>query len=112
MPCRECEAKCCKYFALQIDTPKRKSDFENIRWYLAHENVSVFVDKRKWFLNVDNKCRYLTDDHQCTIYSRRPELCREHDPTDCEKHHDNFNHTHHFKTIGAFDKYLDKRLKK
>jgi uncharacterized protein len=56
MPCRECEAKCCKYFALQIDTPKRKSDFENIRWYLAHENVSVFVDKRKWFLNVDNKC--------------------------------------------------------
>lgn len=40
--CQGC-SKCCEYVAMQIDTPETQDDFENIRWYLLHENVKVFV---------------------------------------------------------------------
>jgi len=34
---------CCRYFALQIDNPKTADDYDNIRWYLVHENVVAFT---------------------------------------------------------------------
>ncbi len=110
--CRICESKCCRYFALQIDTPKTKSEFENIRWYLAHKGVSVYIDKRKWFLEVDNKCRYLTKDHRCGIYDKRPLICREHDPATCDSSEGEFGHDHVFKNLKEFDKYLAERFGK
>src|SRR3990167_3200232 len=32
--CDHCTAKCCRYFALPLDTPKTQRDFDFIRWYL------------------------------------------------------------------------------
>ena len=40
--CNGC-TKCCEYIALEIDTPETQEDFENIRWYLLHENVKIFI---------------------------------------------------------------------
>ncbi|HTN76186.1 MAG TPA: hypothetical protein VL096_13105, partial [Pirellulaceae bacterium] len=42
--CDHCTAKCCKYFALPIDTPTTFKDFEYMRWFLLHDRASVFVD--------------------------------------------------------------------
>ena len=43
--CEYCTAKCCRYFALPIETPTTKEDFEFIRWYLLHERATVFTDE-------------------------------------------------------------------
>ncbi len=42
--CEYCTAKCCRYFALPIDRPKKRKDFEFIRWYLVHDRASMFVE--------------------------------------------------------------------
>ena len=49
-PCHDCSAKCCKYFALQIDTPTTPKDHDNIRWYLLHEHIAVWVQDGDWRL--------------------------------------------------------------
>ena len=68
---------CCRYFALEIDEPEGRDDFENIRWYLAHEGTLIFVDDGDWYLQIDNHCKFLDEDDRCTIYEKRPEICRE-----------------------------------
>ena len=110
-PCKKCDAKCCRYFALQIDTPKHKDDFENIRWYLAHKRVMIYIDKRKWYLEVGNECRYHTKENGCRIYKKRPAICREHNPETCEFIAGDFKHEKSFTTIDEFDDYLGKRFK-
>ena len=110
--CAKCPAKCCRYFALEIDTPRTKEDFEKIRWYLAHKKVTVFIDKRKWFLNVENECRYLTKTYGCAIYSKRPLICREHSASDCERNSIDFGHEMVFRSIEELDAYIDRRFRK
>ena len=46
-PCHDCTAKCCKYFALQIDTPTTPKDHDHIRWYLLHEHIAVWVQTQR-----------------------------------------------------------------
>ena len=111
-PCKKCESKCCRYFGLQIDTPKTKDEFENIRWFLAHKGVTVFIEKNKWYLELNSKCSYLGEDHRCKTYATRPRICREHSPTTCETALDKYGHDHIFKSMPEFDKYLAKRFKK
>ena len=43
--CEHCAAACCRYLALPIDKPTTKRDYDDIRWYLMHEGVSVFVEE-------------------------------------------------------------------
>ncbi|MCG3198118.1 MAG: YkgJ family cysteine cluster protein [Candidatus Omnitrophica bacterium] len=76
-PCHVCPAICCSYFSLEIDTPKSKHDFENLRWYLMHEKVHVFLDSGKWYLQVWSRCVNLQPDNRCGIYETRPQICRE-----------------------------------
>lgn len=85
--CSRCSALCCKYFALEIDAPVTKNDFENIRWYISHQKTSVFIQQGKWFLNVKNRCRYLDGNNRCTVYEQRPAICRRLDASGCEYHH-------------------------
>lgn len=108
--CRFCRAKCCKYFGLQIDTPKTKHDFENIRWFLAHRDVAIFVDKRKWFIELYNDCKYLTKDHRCNIYDIRPTICKEHEIDTCEHVLESFGHDKIFNSMEEFDVYLEERF--
>jgi len=111
-PCKKCDAKCCKYFAFQIDAPKCKHDFENIRWYLAHEGVSVFIEKRRWHLEIASKCRYLMKDNRCRVYDKRPLVCREHSITECERLPGGFAHDRVFRNMEEFDEYLSVRFKR
>jgi len=84
-PCEGCD-HCCRYVSLQIDTPRAKRDFDNIRWYLLHKNVSVMVDwEGSWLIQFDTPCAWLKDG-QCSHYALRPEICREHDPVECERY--------------------------
>ena len=84
--CSKCSALCCKYFALEIDRPSTRNDFENIRWYISHQKTSVYIQAGKWFLNVKNRCKYLDGSHRCSIYEHRPAICRQLDANGCEHH--------------------------
>ena len=76
-PCHKCSALCCRYFALQIDTPEDAEDFDSIKWYLIHEDTWVWVDDNEWYVQVDRKCKHLQSNNLCGIYETRPQICRD-----------------------------------
>lgn len=82
--CDHCTAKCCRYFALPIETPTTRDEFEYIRWYVMHGETSIFCEDGSWYLMVHNRCDHLQDDHRCGIYHQRPQICREYSTVDCE----------------------------
>ncbi len=82
--CGACIGLCCRYFALEIDTPDEPSDFENLRWYMLHERVQIFVDDDDWYLQIYSKCTMLGDDHKCMDYENRPQICRDYTDESCD----------------------------
>ncbi len=110
--CIRCHAKCCRYIMLQIDTPTRKIDFENLRWYLSHHGTTIYLEKGNiWFLHIDSICRHLTSDGRCGIYDNRPQICREHDPSGCEFDSE-YTAKVKFSNIEELDDYIARRFSK
>jgi len=84
-PCASC-GDCCTYVATQIDDPQTFGDYENVHWYLTHENVGVYVDwDGDWYLEFRTRCRNLTEARTCAVYETRPRVCSEFSWTDCER---------------------------
>ena len=92
--CEYCTARCCRYFALPIDTPTNWNDFDHIRWYVMHGDCAIFVDDGAWYLMVYGDCQFLQSDHRCGIYLQRPQICREYSTDNCE--YDNDGHYDRF----------------
>ena len=82
--CDHCTGKCCRYFSLPLETPKTWDDFDAIRWYLAHGQTRIYVDKGSWFLLVLTKCQYLLPGNRCAIYFNRPKICQDYSTDECE----------------------------
>lgn len=82
--CGGCTALCCSYFALEIDEPDEPDDFENLRWYIIHEDVQIFVDDDVWYLQIMRKCTWLNG-NACGNYENRPTICREYSDELCDK---------------------------
>jgi Fe-S-cluster containining protein len=82
--CAYCTGKCCRYFALPIETPTSWEDFDHIRWYMMHGDVSIFVEDETWYLMVHADCQHLLPDHRCGAYETRPQICRKYTTDDCE----------------------------
>lgn len=105
--CQKCEGKCCRYFAQPIETPEDWDDFDDIRWYLCHEDVSVFVEEGDWYLNVQNKCRYLSEkDYLCQNYEMRPGICRKYDTDNCDLSGDDYGYELHFLDDKQMEEYM------
>jgi len=84
-PCEGCD-HCCRYVSIEIDRPTTKRDFDNIRWYLLHKNISVMIDyEGDWLIQFDTPCEWLIEG-RCGHYELRPEICRDYDPVDCERY--------------------------
>lgn len=45
----------------------------------------MFVEGRRWYVQIFNKCEALGADNRCTIYATRPAICREYDNEVCDK---------------------------
>ena len=84
--CFHCTAACCSDVVLEIDLPEDFEDFDNIRWYLYHHDVFIYVDEEEWHLGFRTKCDALQADHSCGVYAKRPEICREHSADDCSEY--------------------------
>ncbi len=79
-----CRGMCCRYVTTKIDAPRTKIDWDEIYWFLCHENVEVFIESRKWYVLFDTPCKNLDAKSRCVVYPRRPYVCREHEVENCE----------------------------
>ena len=107
--CDHCTAKCCKYFALPIDTPETLEEFEYIRWFLLHDSATVFVDDDTWYLLVHTTCKHLQDDNRCGIYYTRPQICRDYSTDKCE-YEDDWVYDRYFETAEQVWEYSEALL--
>ena len=107
--CDHCTAKCCRYFALPIDTPVDRDDYENIRWYMLHGDVSIFVDDGSWYLLIHNQCDHIDDQNRCGIYEHRPTICRSYSTDSCEFDNDSC-HDRLFECPEQIEEYADAML--
>ena len=110
--CKKCKAGCCQHVALEIDKPTCKSDYDNIRWFLMHKDVKVFIDgDNAWTLEFATKCEHLSADNSCNNYEDRPHICSDYplDGTLCEFDGEDADREAVFSTAKEFEKYLEKR---
>lgn len=105
--CQRCAGLCCRYTALPIETPQTKDDYDDIRWYLAHEGISVFVEQGDWYINIAARCKFLDRDNRCAIYERRPKICRRYADENCDFHSGDYGYELHFTSLEEFDDYLE-----
>jgi len=94
--CEYCTARCCRYFAMPIDTPTDYEEWDFIRWFLLHDRASIFLEDDTWYLLVHTECKHLQADHRCGIYETRPQICRDYSTDNCEYDDDT-----------TYDKYIE-----
>jgi Fe-S-cluster containining protein len=104
--CDYCAGKCCRYFALPIETPTAWKDFEYLRWYLLHDRATLFIEEGDWYLLVHNRCKMLRDDNLCAAYETRPQICRDYTTRRCE-YEDDWVYDHYFETPEQVEEYAE-----
>jgi Fe-S-cluster containining protein len=104
--CEHCTAACCQYIALPIDVPETRADFDDLRWYLIHAGVSIFVEDGDWYISFQTRCRHLQADYRCGIYETRPRICRAYDTDECDYHSGDYGWEQHFTSPEHLDEYL------
>jgi Fe-S-cluster containining protein len=110
--CKECGAKCCRYFSFEIDEPETFEEFEDVRWYLFHQGVSVHVDEGEWYISIDNKCNMLGQDNACEGYDKRPLICRKYAMVNCDHTGGDYGYDELFTSPEQLDEYAWKTLGK
>ena len=108
--CSQCSGLCCRYFALPIDNPTVARDFDNIRWYLVHENVTIFVEKKQWYIAIANRCKHLQPDNGCAIYETRPKICRDYSTENCDFHGGDYDFDMLFTSAEQLEQYAKQTL--
>jgi Fe-S-cluster containining protein len=104
--CDYCVAKCCRYFAVSIDTPESVDDFQLVRWFLMHQFAAAFVEDNDWYLLVQTPCKHLRADNRCGTYDTRPKICREYTTDQCE-YDDHYVYDRYFETSEQVQEYCD-----
>ncbi|MHC4156610.1 MAG: YkgJ family cysteine cluster protein [Planctomycetota bacterium] len=106
--CDKCAGMCCRYFALPLETPEDKGDYDDIRWFLCHKDISVFVEDGDWYINIKNKCKHLSGkDNRCRIYGKRPRICRQYRHSKCDYVEGTYDYELHFTS----DKQMEEHIK-
>jgi len=111
--CEQCDALCCKSVAVEIDEPETKEDWDEIRWYLYHEDIIVYKDNDgDWLVEFQTNCKQLDKDEKCKIYEKRPKICRKHDLESCQMNGEDDIGKPVFKTVEDLNKYLEEQKEK
>ena len=108
--CIACGAKCCGYFCFEIDEPTEFDDFENIRWFLCHKDITVHVDEGDWYISIDNPCMMLDETNRCRVYDDRPLICREYEMDNCDETPGGYDYEVEFRTPEEIEQYAMKTL--
>ncbi|MDR2735056.1 MAG: YkgJ family cysteine cluster protein [Spirochaetota bacterium] len=112
-PCGACGSRCCGYVAIGINSPRSVQGRENIRWFLLHENVAVYIDHDKeWYAEFKTPCRALNKKGRCTIYERRPKVCGDYGNEHGVCEYFDTPYVEKFVTLEQFEKWQEARTKK
>jgi len=104
-PCDGC-TKCCNYVAIELDEPEDEDDWNHIRWYLVHQNTWIFIDNDdSWNIQFNTPCQKIDEKGWCTIYDKRPKICRKYTTENCEKYGEGESFKVLFKTMEEFDEW-------
>ena len=105
--CAKCAGLCCRYFALPLEDPEDWDDYDDMRWYLMHEDITVFVEDDDWYINIRNKCKYYCEKtNKCVIYTKRPRICRRYSTKDCDLTTGEYAYELHFKNDHQMEEYM------
>lgn len=108
--CDSCAALCCRYFALPLENPRTARDYDNIRWYLMHEQVVVYIEDKQWYLAVMTRCKNLRPDNRCDIYETRPKICRQYTTDNCDYHGGEYDFDKLFTSAEELEAYAKEKL--
>lgn len=107
-PCAGC-SNCCEYLSLEIDKPTTPRDFDQIRWYIIHQNVWVYIDDEgDWYIQFNTPCEKL-ENNRCSYYPYRPHICRAYKPAECVRYSEEPAEKFLFKNELDLWKYLSRR---
>jgi Fe-S-cluster containining protein len=107
--CEHCTAACCRYIALPIDKPVCARDYDDIRWYVMHEGISVFVEDGDWYIQILTRCKNLRPDNLCNIYASRPRICREYEPGECDYVDSRYSYELYFTHPQQVEEYFERK---
>ncbi len=107
--CEHCAAACCRYLALPLDEPTTARDYDDMRWYLMHEGINIFVEEGEWYIQIQTRCKHLGANNLCTIYDTRPEICREYEAKDCDYTVGTYGYDHLFTHAKQIEEFYRKK---
>lgn len=110
--CNKCGSMCCRYVALPFETPDDQEGFDEVRWFLMHEGVTVFVTEGQWFFSVATPCKHLSPQGRCEVYTRRPRICRDYNDDGCDYQGGDYEYKLFFTHPEQIDAYAAKALAK
>ncbi len=108
--CEGCPGLCCSDLEESITKPRTIDDWDNLKWELHFSNTKAFIRNRRWYKLTLGTCIYLDENKRCTIYERRPQVCRDHNPPGCEFYGSIYDTI--FETPEQLDAYIKKEKRK
>ncbi len=93
------------YFSVEIDEPEYMDDWNDMLWIMAHRDAQIYMNDDKWYVLVNNPCRFYDPARGCLIYPKRPRICREHTWKDCEYKED-YNFDLHFHSYEELERFI------
>jgi Fe-S-cluster containining protein len=110
--CDACRGDCCTGIAVEIPRPRTRKDYDDVRWYLYHEGMHVYIDRDgDWIAEMDLPCGQRDPGSgRCRIYARRPPVCREAQHAECERNAEDARVR--FRTVEEYDRWLRSRRRK
>lgn len=81
---QDCRGRCCRYITVEVPAPLGRADWDEMRWWLAHDGVMVTQDEDGWLLHMPTRCSNLREDNACGIYPHHMGTCKEYDGATCE----------------------------
>ena len=110
--CEHCTAACCRYLAIPLDKPTSARDYDDLRWYLMHAKLLVFVEDGDWYIQFHTTCKNLGADNRCAAYDTRPEICREYEADGCDYTPGSYGYDHLFTHAKQIEEYYEKKTGK
>ena len=105
------ESTCCTKLNVTIDEPTNLDAWGEVRWMVAHKNVSVVEEQDgEWSVVFKTTCEKLLPDGKCGIYETRPQICSDYSLSECPKNGTGPEYIQEFKTIEEVDKHIKEEI--
>lgn len=101
------EALCCTELTIEIEEPTDLDSWGEIRWMVAHRNVSVIEQQDgSWATVFKTPCDKLLPNGNCGIYETRPMICQDYALEGCPKNGIGPLYVQRFETLEEVDEHI------